>query len=165
MSGVKSVLNDFLSDVHIFTDAIKGKNSGNSPGFGAHLVAETTSGTYLSSEACNYRMSSGGDDLNSVLSVPEDLGKYVACALLEEIRKGGVVDAAHQPVCLLFCAMGAELLNEVRLGPLSDQAINMLRNVKEFFGVVFKLDPEKEYGTVFARCIGIGVKNLGRKIA
>jgi hypothetical protein len=47
------VLNDLLADVYIFTDAVSGQQSGNSPGYGVTLVAETTSGCLISAECCS----------------------------------------------------------------------------------------------------------------
>eukprot|EP00195_Chlamydomonas_chlamydogama_P012345 CAMPEP_0202904714 /NCGR_PEP_ID=MMETSP1392-20130828/30784_1 /ASSEMBLY_ACC=CAM_ASM_000868 /TAXON_ID=225041 /ORGANISM="Chlamydomonas chlamydogama, Strain SAG 11-48b" /LENGTH=247 /DNA_ID=CAMNT_0049592495 /DNA_START=141 /DNA_END=880 /DNA_ORIENTATION=+ len=44
VDGARGVLNAFLADVFIFTDAVAGASSGNSPGYGIALVAETTSG-------------------------------------------------------------------------------------------------------------------------
>lgn len=40
----------FLPDVYINTDQNKGKVSGNSPGYGINLVAETTEGVFFSAE-------------------------------------------------------------------------------------------------------------------
>lgn len=47
----KGVMLNFLPDVYINTDQHKGKRSGNSPGYGINLVAETTDGTMFSAEA------------------------------------------------------------------------------------------------------------------
>lgn len=52
VDGARGVLNKLLADVYIFTDALSGSASGNSPGFGLTLVAETTSGCLISAEAC-----------------------------------------------------------------------------------------------------------------
>ena len=50
VDGARSVLNDFLADVYIFTDHMTGPEAGQSPGYGLMLVAETTTGCYISSE-------------------------------------------------------------------------------------------------------------------
>ena len=52
VDGARGVLNNYLPDVWVYTDNHKGKTSGGSPGFGVALVAETTSGAYLSAELC-----------------------------------------------------------------------------------------------------------------
>lgn len=50
VESAKGILLNFLPDVYINTDQRKGKQSGNSPGFGIHLLAETTSGVFYSAE-------------------------------------------------------------------------------------------------------------------
>ncbi|CAD7704662.1 unnamed protein product [Ostreobium quekettii] len=171
VDGARGILNRLLADVYIFTDAVSGKQSGNSPGYGINLVAETTSGCYVSSEACaSYRQGQGkgpsalqGQVAEEVLVVPEDIGKHAAAALLEEVHRGGVVDGCHQALLILLCALGPELINEVRLGPLTPYAVQMLRHVKDFFGITFSIRPENDHGTIFMSCVGVGVKNLGRR--
>jgi RNA 3'-terminal phosphate cyclase-like protein len=49
----RSVLDDHLPDVYVFTDHTKGKESGLSPGFSLTLTAETTSGCVLVAEKCS----------------------------------------------------------------------------------------------------------------
>lgn len=158
----RGMLNPYLADVYIFTDAVRGKESGNSPGYGLHLVAESTTGCLFSSEACLQKQENAKE---RSLSTPEEVGAYATAALLEEIRFGGVVDGLHQKMVLLLCAMGPELLSEVRFGPLTPHTVEMLRLLKEFFGVVFNIRPEKEHGTLFLSCIGIGMKNIARRAA
>jgi hypothetical protein len=51
VDGARAVLNQLLADVYIFTDAMSGRDSGASPGYGITLVAETTSGCLLSAQA------------------------------------------------------------------------------------------------------------------
>lgn len=46
----KSALTKYTGDVYVYGDHYKGKESGNSSGFGLTIVAETTTGTLLSSE-------------------------------------------------------------------------------------------------------------------
>jgi hypothetical protein len=52
VDGARGVLNALLSDVYVFTDAAGGAAGGASPGYGAVLVAETTTGALISAEAC-----------------------------------------------------------------------------------------------------------------
>lgn len=49
----KGVLLKFLPDIYIHTDQCRGKQSGKSPGYGIHLVAETTNGVFYSAEQVN----------------------------------------------------------------------------------------------------------------
>ena len=51
VDGARGPLNSLLADVFIFTDHMSGPAAGNSPGFGITLVAETTSGGLIGSEA------------------------------------------------------------------------------------------------------------------
>ena len=69
-----------------------------------------------------------------------------------------------QGLLLLFCAMGPEEVNEVRLGPLTPHAVRTLRHVRDFFGVTFSIRPERDSRTIFLSCIGAGVKNLSKRI-
>lgn len=151
--GARELLNRYLSDVHVFTDAVQGKDSGNSPGYGLHLVAETTSNCLISAEASVW------DGAN-----PEDVGKLAAAALLEEIKAGGVVDSCQQVPVLLLSALGPEMLNELRLGPLTPQSITILRTIRDFFGIEFSLRPETQNGTILVSCVGIGMKNISRRV-
>lgn len=50
VDGARSVLNDLLADVYIFTDHMTGLEAGQSPGYGLMLVAETTTGCFISAE-------------------------------------------------------------------------------------------------------------------
>lgn len=50
IEAAKGKLLQFIPDIYIYADQTKGKNAGNSPGFGINLVAETTTGTCFSAE-------------------------------------------------------------------------------------------------------------------
>ena len=76
------MFNDFLADVYVFTDHMAGDKAGLSPGYGAMLVAETTTKCLISAEAC---VDPGEGDAEG--RVPEEVGKKAALALLEEIRR------------------------------------------------------------------------------
>ena len=51
VDGARSVLNPLLADVFVFTDHMPGHEAGESPGYGLSLVAETTTGLLISSQA------------------------------------------------------------------------------------------------------------------
>lgn len=161
VDGARGVLNKLLPDVYIFTDHMSGKEAGESPGYGVLLVAETTSGRMLGSDAV---MAGNSLQQNTEQIVPEDVGKNAAFTLLEEISKGGVVDTTHQALVLLMCAFGPEEVNEVRLGPLGPYAVKTLRHIKEFLGVQFSIKPENTSETIFLSCIGAGITNLSKRI-
>ncbi|KAL3274826.1 hypothetical protein HHI36_019609 [Cryptolaemus montrouzieri] len=114
----KGVLLNFLPDIYISTDPRKGKQSGNSPGFGVHLTAETTNGTIYSAEQVSNVVTNGEDP-----SLPEDLGEAAAQRLLYEIYLGGVVDSTSQSLAILFMALGQKDVSKIVTGPLTDCAI------------------------------------------
>ncbi|MEW5298344.1 MAG: hypothetical protein WDW36_001480 [Sanguina aurantia] len=173
VDGCRRLLNSLLADVYIFTDAVSGKESGLSPGYGMTLVAETTSGCLLSAEACAMQVlpppisppsSSSAPHTSEPLIVPEDIGTTAASLLMEEISRGGVVDGAHQPLLLTLAALGPEEANQLRLGPLTPQAVSTLRHLQAFFDVTFGLQAERESKTIFMTCIGAGIRNLSKKV-
>jgi len=159
VDGARGVFNDFLADVYVFTDHMSGEKAGRSPGYGVVLVAETTTGCFVSAECC---VDPDGDD--PAERVPEDVGRKAANMLLEEVRRGGVVDSSHQAIVLTLCALGPPELSRVRLGPLAPYAVKQLRHLREFLGVKFTIKPENESKTVFLSCVGAGVKNTARRI-
>ncbi|GIL72254.1 hypothetical protein Vretimale_443 [Volvox reticuliferus] len=170
VDGARGVLNALLADVYVFTDATSGAASGKSPGYGITLVAETTSGCLISAESCHAsrRNDEAIDDAqdggHQQQQVPEDLGSMAAHLLLEEVRRGGVVDGGHQGLLLLLCALGPEEANSVRLGPLTPHAVRTLRHLRDFFGVTFSLRTERSSGTIFATCVGANVRNMSRRV-
>ncbi|GLI64197.1 hypothetical protein VaNZ11_007389 [Volvox africanus] len=170
VDGARGVLNALLADVYVFTDASSGASSGKSPGYGITLVAETTSGCLISAESCHVarRNEEATDEAqdrgNQQQQVPEGIGCMAAHLLLEEVRRGGVVDGCHQGLLLLLCALGPEEANSVRLGPLTPHAIRTLRHLRDFFGVTFSLRTERSSGTIFATCVGANVRNMSRRV-
>ncbi|GBF93150.1 hypothetical protein Rsub_05881 [Raphidocelis subcapitata] len=166
VDGARGVLNALLADVYVFTDSASGAAGGASPGYGAVLVAETTSGALISAEACATQgepesLRAPGDD---PLVVPEDVGRAAAQLLLDEVSRGGVVDGAHQGLLLTLAALGPEEICSLRLGPLTPHAVRTLRHLREFFGVVFDVKTDAASATVILSCVGCGLKNLSRKI-
>lgn len=162
VDAARGVLNNFLPDVYIFTDHYSGQGSGNSPGYGISLVAETTTGCLISAEAVSNH---GAQDLDEkrTPSLPEDLGTQASRLLLEEIRRGGVVDSSHQGLLFLLCALCPEDVCKVRVGKLSPNAIRVLRLIKEFLNVQFSIKPDPATGTIILVCVGSGYRNITRK--
>ena len=170
VDAARGVLNKFIPDVYIFTDHHVGPEAGKSPGYGLSLVAETTTGCVLgadgASTACDSAKveDSGAERLDDAESrVPEEIGRRVAEALVAEIQRGGVVDSTHQPLALILLACGPDQVSRIRLGQLTPRAIDALRVLKAFFGVVFHVQPEPESGTVFCSCVGAGLKNIAKR--
>jgi len=154
----REVLNHLLPDVHIETDHYKGAEGGNSAGYSLALVAESTTGVLLSVERTAVTRPGGIGEL------PEDVGREGSLLLLEEIRRGGVVDSTHQCLILQLMVMGPEDVSKVRFGQLSTASIALLRLLRDAFGVTFKIKEDKTDGTVLLSCLGVGFKNMSRKI-
>ncbi|GAM27009.1 hypothetical protein SAMD00019534_101840 [Acytostelium subglobosum LB1] len=152
LDTAKGVLLNFTPDIFISADHYKGNESGQSPGFGLTLVAETTTGCCISAEC----MGEPGE-------APEDLGERTANFLLEEILNGGCIDSNNQSLALLFMVLCPEDISKVRLGKLTPYTIDFIRNIKEFFGVTFKIEPDEETKTIIFTCLGIGFKNMARR--
>ncbi|KAJ1435827.1 RNA 3-terminal phosphate cyclase, insert domain [Sesbania bispinosa] len=100
IKAARRIINPLLSDVHIFSDHRSGPPAGNSPGYGISLVAETTSGCFISADTAASH-SRDEDycslaDEKSDLMPPEYIGERIANVLLGEIAQCGVVDSMHQ---------------------------------------------------------------------
>ncbi|XP_061957777.1 probable RNA 3'-terminal phosphate cyclase-like protein isoform X2 [Populus nigra] len=79
--AARGIFNHLLPDVHIFTDHKAGQQAGNSPGYGISLVAETTSGCFITADtAVSYaRADDGGMEGEKQELVPaEDVGFVVS---------------------------------------------------------------------------------------
>eukprot|EP01122_Echinamoeba_exundans_P004771 TRINITY_DN15006_c0_g1_i1.p1 TRINITY_DN15006_c0_g1~~TRINITY_DN15006_c0_g1_i1.p1 ORF type:complete len:359 (+),score=42.26 TRINITY_DN15006_c0_g1_i1:16-1092(+) len=149
----KAALTKYTGDVYVYGDHYKGKESGNSSGFGLTIVAETTSGALLSSEL-----------VAKPQQLPEDLAKECSHHLLMEILRRGVVDSVSQSVAILFMALGPEDVSKIRVGKLTEYTMEFLRNIREFFGVTFKIEPDPETKTVILTCVGCSFLNLARRV-
>ncbi|XP_043270964.1 probable RNA 3'-terminal phosphate cyclase-like protein [Venturia canescens] len=165
VDSAKQVLLKFLPDVYIHTDHCRGAASGKSPGFGISLTAETTNGIFFGSDNFSTRMMSG-----SLPCVPEDLGREVALKLIDEIYRNGCVDSPFQSMAALFMALGKKDVSKLLVGPLTPTMVQFLRDLRDFFGIVFKLEPAKDdedddvvHEQVLLTCIGIGYTNLSRR--
>ncbi|XP_044752691.1 probable RNA 3'-terminal phosphate cyclase-like protein [Coccinella septempunctata] len=162
----KGVMLNFIPDVFITADQRRGKQSGNSPGFGVHLTAETTKGVIYSAEAVSNVVAFGEEP-----SLPEDLGEAASQRLCKEIFLGGVVDSTSQALAILFMALGPQDVSKIVTGNLTDYTVGFLRNLKEFFGVTFKI--EKYHAEEFVEgsgcekvllsCVGLGYTNLSKR--
>ncbi|PKI35416.1 probable RNA 3'-terminal phosphate cyclase-like protein [Punica granatum] len=167
--SARGIFNRLLPDVHIFTDHRVGPQAGKSPGYGISLVAETTSGCFISTDTTvSYRRGEEGGEMEeekTELVPAEDVGQQSASALLGEIEQGGVVDSAHQGLLFLLCALCPQDVSKVRVGKLSPYGIETLRNIRDFLGVKFIIKPDPSTETVILKCVGCGLKNLFRKIS
>ena len=153
----REVLNPLAPDVYIYADISqdKSKNDGQSlvsPGYGLTLIAETTTGCFLSYE-----------HMAQTAEIAEDVGTETTNLFLLETIRRGCVDSSNQSLMLLLMASGPEDVSRIRLGKLTNYTIEFLRHIKIFFGVTFNIEPEPETKTVLLTCLGAGFKNLSRK--
>lgn len=164
--------NDFSDCVTMLLITIFSFASGfmcSSPGYGISLVAETTSGCFISADtAISYTQGEDEEDLEDMkkeLRPPEEIGEQIASNLLGEIEQGGVVDSTHQGLLFLLCALCPQDVSKVRVGKLSPYGIEVLRHIRDFLGVKFVIKPDPSTGTVILKCVGCGLRNLSRKIS
>ncbi|XP_058109823.1 probable RNA 3'-terminal phosphate cyclase-like protein [Magnolia sinica] len=167
--SARGIFNLLIPDVHIFSDHKSGAQAGNSPGYGISLVAETTSGCLISADtAVCYARGADKDSFEDSekkpeLMSPDDLGVQAASMLLVEVEQGGVVDSTHQGLLFLLCALCPQDVSKVRVGKLTQYAIETLRHIRDFLGVKFVITPEPATNTVILKCVGCGLKNFSRK--
>ncbi|KAF3423474.1 hypothetical protein E2986_10603 [Frieseomelitta varia] len=162
VESTKSVLLKYLPDVYIYTDHCKGASSGKSPGFGVTLSAETTADVVFGGEAFSPLMTT-----NSLPCVPEDIGREAAMKLIGEIYRNGCIDSPFQAMTAMFMALGKKDVSKVVTGPLTPAMIQFLRDLKDFFGIVFKLEPYKEEDEILEQviltCVGVGYTNINKR--
>lgn len=124
---------EYLNDIYIYTDQNTGRASGNSPGFGLYLEAETTTGVIYSSEVHS-------EAYDGVLETPEDMAIRASKLLMDEIYKGGVVDSANQWLAVLLMALSTNDVSKVLFGRLNEYTIEFLRHMLDFFRIKYKVD-------------------------
>jgi RNA 3'-terminal phosphate cyclase-like protein len=177
----KGVLLRILPDVWIHTNASRLKHNKNeinnhetsNPSVSLVLTAQSTTGVILTSEVClppakpvrkgDSSNSSNQDSNEQRRESFEDLGTRGAVTLLEEIKRGGCIDTSCQSLCFIWMALSPEYnVSRVRVGTLSQYAIQTLRLIKLALGVEFKIKPDYETKTVLLSCLGVGYRNMAR---
>jgi RNA 3'-terminal phosphate cyclase-like protein len=153
VDSARAVLNNFLPDVFIHSDHCRGAEGGLSAGYSISLIAESTTGALLSVD----QSAQQGD-------LPEDIGRKCAIALLEEVKQGGVIDSCHQSLILQLMVLGPEDVCKVRFGSISEQAVRTLRLLYDVYGVTFKITEDEMTKTLLLSCLGMGFKNMSRRV-
>lgn len=163
VAAAKGILLDFLPDIYIHTDHTGGGGAkgaaARSPGFGICLVAETTEGAVLCADAMSEPPGPEGP------SIPEEVGERGARTLLREIYRGGCVDSINQGLAAVCMCLGPPDVSKCLVGPLTPYTIQMLRHLRRFFGVTFKVDgncPGIGAPKVQLTCVGVGFSNLAK---
>ena len=164
-------LNRLLPDVHIYTDHVKGKDAGPSPGFALSLVAESTTGCLYGREQVGGIVGGeaegekgSGVGAKDMVSASE-VGSKCVKELLHEVSRGGCVDVLHQSFVLCWMVCTPERVSRVRLGRLSSWSVECLRLMERLFGVRVELKAEAETKTVICTVMGCGFTNVSRKTA
>jgi len=171
VESAKGKLLQFIPDIYIYTDHMTGGKSGNSPGFGLVLTAETNTGVFLSAEVSSNPAGSGLGP-----TVPEELGVQGAHLLMEEIFRGGCADSLSQSLTVLLMGLGPPDVSKFVVGPLSPYTVQCLRHVRDFMDLTFKLetlvrDEEEENhlkmgaDKVVLTCVGVGFTNMSKRTA
>lgn len=164
----RSQLTHYIPDVYIYTDVYKGAESGKSPGYGLSLVAESTTGALLSAE-CSFEKQVDNEDENNKRSsifnfeTPEDLGKQTLKYLLTEIKKGGCIDTLSQWINIILMVLTPEDVSKIRISKLTKVSIQLLRDIRSFFGITYKIQPDPSNQTVILTCVGSGFSNTNKK--
>jgi RNA 3'-terminal phosphate cyclase-like protein len=133
------------------------QNHFRSPGFGVLLIAESSKGDRLMAEA----YARVGEKES-----PEDVGQRAVRRLLSEIEGDGVVDRPSSWIVLLWMALTPEDISRIRFSKdLSPYAIQIMRNIKKFFGIRFDIvDDREKPSTCIISCRGTGYHNISKKV-
>jgi len=171
--AARGVLNPLVSDVHIAAQydqaPLVSSNDKADPkgkkrtgiGFGLSLVAESSAGVLYSADVA--APPQGG-------VTPEDIGKQAAFQLLETISQGGCVSKAGAPTALTLMAMGSEDVGRLRIGRDvigTEDVVGLGRDLRKFGASAWGLRDvdEDESGDILVSVKGVGIGNVGRKIA
>ncbi|KAF9053819.1 18S rRNA biogenesis protein [Hymenopellis radicata] len=132
--------------------------SGKSPGYALTLVAESTTSAIHCAEATSRPGVS-----------PEDIALDATRSLLSEIERGGCVDQKHQSLVLIMMVLGSEDVSRCRMAEPTPRTIQLLRDIKDFFGTSFKIvavDPsDPDCTQLLYSCYGTGYVNANRTLA
>lgn len=63
----------------------------------------------------------------------------------------------------IMMALCPEDVSKVRVGELTPYSIQFLRHLRDFFGVVFRIQQDADSGTTLLSCLGTGFKNTSRR--
>ncbi|KAJ8078864.1 hypothetical protein PM082_013148 [Marasmius tenuissimus] len=152
----RSLLNRYIPDIYLYSDVYKGEESGKSPGYALSLVAESTTSALYCAEA----VSQPG-------IAPEDIALQATRTLLDEIQKGGCVDQKHQSLVLIMMVLGSEDVGRCRMNLPTARSVQLLRDIKDFFGTSFKVVPtdSSDSQQLLYSCYGTGYVNANRTLA
>ncbi|KAG0139667.1 hypothetical protein CROQUDRAFT_666157 [Cronartium quercuum f. sp. fusiforme G11] len=130
VAAARSVLNRYIPDIYIYTDVYRGADSGKSPGYALSLLSTSTTTALHSAEAMSYPA-----------STPEDVAVLACRRLLQQLRRGGCVDEGFEWLVVLFLLLSNQTdVGRVKIGgPMSEGMVVWFRDLKDVFGVQFKI--------------------------
>lgn len=155
VDAARGSLDRYLRDVYVHTDHARGGTSGASPGYGLSLFAETSRGCVYAVSASTAGAAEGegeGEGERGAGGVgeqqePEALARRCVRRLLREVRDGGCVDSTRQSLLLLMMALSPSDVNKACIGRrLTPHAVQLLRDMKRVFGVVFRIEQRRAAG-------------------
>ncbi|GFO01211.1 RNA 3'-terminal phosphate cyclase-like protein [Plakobranchus ocellatus] len=171
VDSARGVLNQFLTDIYIYTDHMKGSQAGKSleEVTGREVSNKFLTDIYIYTDHMKGSQAgkSPGFGLTLVAettegaflaaeqvsnakgsgeepSVPEDLGRKAATCLLQEIYRGGCVDSTSQGLACLLMVLGQQDVSKIQTGELTPYSIQFLRHIRDFFQVVFNIKVDKK---------------------
>ena len=141
-----SSCSEYFKNIFIYNEV--NKCDAKAKGFGLVLVGETVNGqnqnvaTFTSEMSCCRKSLDKDEDSNFDVS-PEELAKKIVDEFCQKIARLGVVDGQFQYLACLLMAMTEQDVSSLTLGPLSGGCVEMLRLVKTFFNLTFRLEYEE----------------------
>lgn len=153
IEGARSVFNQMIpnSNVFIHNDGCKGANAGNSPGFCLSLTAESTTEAIYGVDATSEQGSS-----------PDDLGKGVASALLDEIGRGGITDSSHDWMVLVLMSVSEQNISKACFGTINDmRTLQLIEDIRQILNVSFSIKQSENVQVI--SCIGAGLVNFNKR--
>merc|ERR1712130_399754 len=99
--------------------------------------------TFSVEKSCSQEKDENGEILSD-FSSPEELGEEIVKDFCDEMSRNGVIDSYFQPLACLYMMLTEQDVSSILLGPLTDQCITMLRLIRQFFNVTFKVEEEQD---------------------
>ena len=138
------------------------------------LLSTSTTSVLVSAEATSCP---DPDEPKDAQQTPEDIGELAARRLLAELSRGGCVDRGADKFVLTLMVLGGEDLRRCRFGgPFDPSTLQHLRDLRDFFGVAFKIRPApaaksnraddkdvEQTDELILSCVGIGHMNVAAK--
>lgn len=113
IGAARDIFNDYIPDVWIYSEYSKGNKGSLDPGYGITVVAETNTGSFISSDRCFSQFEVPEKN------TPEALGSNAALTLLDEVLNAGVVDTTFQSFLLTLMALSGGKPSVALLGRIS----------------------------------------------